>query len=31
MFSTFAFHPGWLGAYSTVMIWDYLNGWRPLG
>ena len=29
MFSTFAFHPGWLGAYSTVMIWDYLNGWRP--
>jgi ribose transport system substrate-binding protein len=29
MFSTFAFHPGWLGAYSTVLIWDFLNGWRP--
>ncbi len=29
MFSTFAFHPGWLGAYSIVRVWDYLNGWRP--
>jgi ribose transport system substrate-binding protein len=28
-FSTFAYGPAWLGAYSTVAVFDYLNGWRP--
>ena len=28
-FSTFAYGPAWLGAYSTVVVFDYLNGWRP--
>lgn len=28
-FSTFAYGPSWLGAYSTVAVFDYINGWRP--
>jgi ribose transport system substrate-binding protein len=28
-FSTFAYGPAWLGAYSTVVVFDYINGWRP--
>jgi ribose transport system substrate-binding protein len=28
-FSTFAYGPAWLGAYSTVVVFDYVNGWRP--
>lgn len=28
-YSTFAFHPSWLGGYSTAVVFDYLNGWRP--
>lgn len=28
-FSTFAYGPAWLGAYSTVAVFDFINGWRP--
>ena len=28
-FNTYAYGPSWLGAYSTVVVFDYLNGWRP--
>jgi ribose transport system substrate-binding protein len=28
-FSTYAYGPAWLGAYSTVVVFDYINGWRP--
>jgi ribose transport system substrate-binding protein len=28
-FNTYAYGPSWLGAYSTVAVFDYLNGWRP--
>lgn len=29
VYSTFAQHPVWLGAYSMVRILDALNGWKP--
>lgn len=28
-FNTYAYGPAWLGAYSTVAVFDYVNGWRP--
>jgi len=28
-FNTYAYGPAWLGAYSTVVVFDYINGWRP--
>jgi ribose transport system substrate-binding protein len=28
-YSTFAYGPAWLGAYSTVVVFDWINGWRP--
>lgn len=28
-FATFAQHPSWIGGYSVVRIFDYLNGWKP--
>ena len=28
-FNTYAYGPAWLGAYSTVLVFDYINGWRP--
>jgi ribose transport system substrate-binding protein len=28
-FNTFAYGPSWLGAYSTVAVFDFINGWRP--
>ena len=28
-FATFAQHPGWIGGFSVVRLYDYLHGWKP--